>query len=140
MTAGTFDMLHRGHLNLLNTCRTLAGDDGFVHVIVNGDDFVTKFKGVRPVQNMFTRTDVLAALRSVDMAEVGIDKNSLKKRLADLTSFREPVLLVVGSDWAKKNYYKQIGLSKAELDRMNVTLVYVPYTSGVSSTALRERL
>lgn len=145
ITAGTFDMLHLGHLNLLKNCRTLAGPDGVVEVMVNTDSFVKKFKGKRPVQDFFTRARVVAQLRDVseDRAYGHNDHADLPKRLVELRNslpYGSPIILVVGSDWAKKNYYKQIGIDQANLDQLKITLVYIPYTEGISSTSLRERL
>ena len=52
----------------------------------------------------------------------------------------KPDFIVVGSDWAKKDYYAQMGFTQKWLDDRGITLVYVPYTEGISSTILKERL
>jgi|SRR6185503_4448869 len=139
VTAGTFDMLHKGHLNLLQRCRSLAGPNGHVHVLVNGDTFVTEFKGREPVQDESTRLKVVEALRMVDTAEVGRSRKSLRNLLGELQALvvADNLLLVVGSDWLSKEYYKQVDMSPEEAEKI---LVYVPYTQGVSSTEIRERL
>ena len=141
ITAGTFDMLHEGHLNLLRTCRLLAGSDGTVHVVVNGDVFVSEFKGKAPVQDEHTRVSVIRAIRGVDTATVGRSRDSLRSEIEKLrrgyTTRPAHLLLVVGSDWIAKDYYNQIGIRPEEL---NATLIYVPYTPGISSSALRENL
>src|SRR4051812_2134643 len=66
-TAGTFDLFHAGHANLLRRCRWLAGEDGEVVVILNLDEFVEAYKGRRPVVAYQDRAAVLRALRDVDV-------------------------------------------------------------------------
>jgi len=137
VTAGTFDLLHEGHLNLLDACATI----GFpVHVMVNGDGFVYDFKGMKPVQNENTRLRVIKSLKQVTFAEIGPHGYSLKDRLEDLHKTRDKTILVVGSDWATKDYARQIGMSVGHLKDLGCTLVYVPYTHGISTTALRGKL
>jgi hypothetical protein len=49
-------------------------------------------------------------------------------------------LLVVGSDWLGKDYLKQTGLTREYLERRDIALVFLPYTVGISTTALKARL
>lgn len=130
LTIGTFDMLHEGHLNFLYACARF----GTVHVGVNSDQFVLAYKGKKPVMSYRTRSAVVFALAPVSEVHENEEKGQrLIRKVA-------PDLLVIGSDWAAKDYYKQIGLSRSELERMGIQLVYIPYTDGISSTLLRENL
>jgi hypothetical protein len=65
-----------------------------------------------------------------------------RKRRADVTGDAalrvRPKYLAIGSDWARKNYYEQIGVSQDWLDEQNITLVYVPRFPGISTTELRS--
>ena len=51
-----------------------------------------------------------------------------------------PDLVVIGSDWARRDYYAQMGFTQDWLDERGIGLVYIPYTEGISSTAIKARL
>jgi hypothetical protein len=50
-----------------------------------------------------------------------------------------PDIVAIGSDWARKDYYKQMMFDQDWLDENNIMLLYIPYTSGISTTELKER-
>lgn len=52
----------------------------------------------------------------------------------------KPDYLVIGSDWALRDYYAQMGFTQDWLDDRAISLVYVPYTRGVSTTEIRGRI
>jgi glycerol-3-phosphate cytidylyltransferase len=52
----------------------------------------------------------------------------------------QPDLIVVGSDWARKNYYDQMNFTQSWLDERGIGLCYIPYTQGISSTEIKKRL
>lgn len=147
-TAGTFDLFHAGHVNLLFQCRKIAGPDGTVVVSVNEDEFVRRFKGNKPIVSYNDRVAVLASCRYVDRVIPNVGGFNLKKTLDFYTNLvvksdedsanASPDFIVVGSDWAKKDYYAQIGMSQADLDRLLISLIYVPYTENISSTQIKE--
>ena len=49
-------------------------------------------------------------------------------------------MIIVGSDWAKKDYYKQMGFTQDWLDYNNIYMMYVPYTKTISTTEIKKRL
>jgi glycerol-3-phosphate cytidylyltransferase len=51
-----------------------------------------------------------------------------------------PAMIVIGSDWARKDYYKQMGFSQDWLDERGIGLCYLPYTLGISTTELKRRV
>jgi hypothetical protein len=55
-------------------------------------------------------------------------------------SLSDPDLIVIGSDWARRDYYAQMQFDQDWLDERGIGLVYIPYTQGISSTAIKERL
>lgn len=64
VTNGCFDMIHPGHVHLLNRCRQLGGK---VLVLVNTDESVRVIKGSgKPHMDLAGRMEMLAALDSVD--------------------------------------------------------------------------
>jgi glycerol-3-phosphate cytidylyltransferase len=51
-----------------------------------------------------------------------------------------PDLIVIGSDWARRDYYSQMGFDQDWLDSRGIGLCYIPYTQGISSTDIKTRL
>lgn len=92
-TNGCFDLLHPGHLEVLEQSRKL-GDSLFVGV--NTDDSVVRLKGPsRPIQRLQTRTAILSSLRSVDCVIPFADDTPL-----ELIKKILPDVLVKGGDYS----------------------------------------
>lgn len=134
-TGGTFDLFHWGHISFLQSCQWIAGEGGQVVVALNEDKFVQQFKGKLPVQNYYEREAALSACRYVDKVVRNTDGDSKATVLRV-----NPDFIVVGSDWAKKDYYAQMGFDQNFLDARGILLVYIPYTEGISSTNLKARI
>jgi rfaE bifunctional protein nucleotidyltransferase chain/domain len=92
-TNGCFDLLHPGHLHLLESARA-SGD--FLIVGVNSDRSVREIKGPdRPVLSESERAANLAALECVDCVVVYDEPTPLR-----LIEALRPDVLVKGADWA----------------------------------------
>lgn len=78
---------------------------------------------------------MVSASSSVD--EVLVNDSS---SLAEMIESVAPDFLVIGSDWAVKDYHAQIGVSPDWLLQRDVTLFYVDRISDLSSTNLKERI
>ncbi|GAB2859754.1 D-glycero-beta-D-manno-heptose 1-phosphate adenylyltransferase [Streptomyces deserti] len=124
---GCFDLLHAGHVGLLQAARRLG--DCLV-VCVNSDASVRRRKGAgRPVTPLADRVRVLRALACVDAVAV-FDEDTPEHLLADL----RPDVWVKGGDYAAAD------LPEAELlKEWGGQAVLLPYLDGRSSTALMER-
>ncbi len=91
-TNGCFDILHRGHVSLLERARALG--DRLV-VGINSDESVRKIKGPgRPVVDQESRKAVLLALRAVDEVII-FEELTPEKVIHDI----KPDILVKGGDW-----------------------------------------
>jgi cytidyltransferase-like protein len=133
---GTFDLLHPGHLFLLRQCRALAGPGGQVVIGLNTDEFVEEFKGHRPVQSYLERSEVLASCRYVTRVIPNLGGRDSKPVLEAVA----PDIIAVGADWYSKDdrrYCAQMGFTKAWLADQNITLRYLHWLPGHSSTNLR---
>lgn len=136
LTLGTFDIVHRGHINLFHRCREIAGS-GVVIVAVNTDDFIRRYRGKPPVMSYEDRAVVVAACGDVDEVVPNDQPNG---SAADVIAHARPTYIVVGSDWEHRDYFAQIGVSANVLESLAVEVVYVPYTDGISSTQIKARL
>ena len=136
-TGGTFDLFHVGHLNLLKRCREIAGWTGQVIVSLNTDEFVYKYKGKNPVIQYEDRKAILESCKYVDLVMENYGQEDSKKSIL-LAQFIDVV--AIGSDWARKDYYKQMNFDQDWLDSQRISLIYIPYTSGISSTQIKEKI
>jgi glycerol-3-phosphate cytidylyltransferase len=136
ITLGTFDMFHIGHVKLLQKCVEIA-NCGKVIVGLNTDQFIKDYKGKPPVMNYKERMDVIVQLKLVDaVLENGQETGDAK----DIILRSEADMIVIGSDWARKDYVGQLGLDWDWLDEHNIGIAYVTYTPGVSTTEIKRRL
>jgi D-beta-D-heptose 7-phosphate kinase/D-beta-D-heptose 1-phosphate adenosyltransferase len=94
---GTFDLLHLGHLQLLNFAKS-HGD--YLIVGIDTDDRVKEKKGPsRPVYNQEERAFFLRMLKPVDQVEMF----SSDEELEALIKGFQPDIMIVGSDWKGKS-------------------------------------
>lgn len=92
---GTFDIVHPGHLAMLNYAKSL-GD--FLIVAIDTDNRVRELKGLnRPINNQYDRKLLLENLRAVD--EVRFFNS--KEELIDIV--KECDIMVKGSDYKGKS-------------------------------------
>lgn len=125
-------MFHSGHVAFLRRCALV----GSVTVSLNTDEFIHAYKGKPPVMSYSEREAVLLACRYVDavVPNVGGDDSTLAIEAV------QPDIIIVGSDWARRDYYKQMGFDQDWLDERNIGLAYIPYTQGISTTDLKKRI
>ena len=114
-------------LNLLKKAKAL-GD--ILIVGVKTDALVLKDKGHHPLMSFTDRTAVLEACKYVD-----ITVPESKMNRAELLEKVDVDILVVGDDW----YQKKVR-GHDYMTQNNKRIVYMPYTTGKSSTILRKTL
>ena len=96
---GTFDILHRGHLELLRYAKTR----GYVYVGIDTDECIKGKKGpTRPVHNQEERKFLLENLKTVDE----VIFFSSEPEFEELIKSLKPDIIVVGSDWKEKSTIK----------------------------------
>jgi len=127
-TNGCFDVIHRGHIEYLDTCRA-QGD--LVVVGLNSDSSVRALKGAgRPVNNERDRADVLSSLETVDFVTIFDDPSVL-----NLIKAVRPNVLVKGGDYDKEGV---VGWEFVESHGGKV--VVAPLVKGKSSTTTIEKI
>ena len=122
ITYGTFDLLHEGHLKLLQRAKAL-GD--YLIVGVTSDSF-DRGRGKLNVKNNVLER--VASVKATGYADEIIIEDYLGQKIDDIQRFDVDVF-AIGSDWEGKfDYLKEY-----------CEVVYLPRTEGISSTMLRER-
>jgi D-beta-D-heptose 7-phosphate kinase / D-beta-D-heptose 1-phosphate adenosyltransferase len=128
-TNGCYDLLHAGHVDLLQRCREL----GSVLVVGLNTDAGVRAQNKasnRPVNSERDRARVLGALECVDYV-VLFDEPTPAKLIEQLS----PDVLVKGADWAAKGV---VGREWVEAHGGRVVLL--PLVEGYSTTAMIERI
>jgi D-beta-D-heptose 7-phosphate kinase/D-beta-D-heptose 1-phosphate adenosyltransferase len=127
-TNGCFDLLHPGHVALLEAARAL-GD--VLVVAINSDASVRGLKGEgRPLVPETERAEALAALETVD-AVVVYGEPTPREVVAALL----PDVLVKGADWAEDAI-----VGREEVEAAGGRVERVALLPGRSTTALVERI
>ena len=122
-TNGCFDILHLGHLRLLEYAKS-RGD--FLIVGIDSDERVRQLKGKqRPINNEFFRKEMLESIRWVDNVVVFSSDNQLE----NLIQYNVD-LIVVGSDYINK---RVIGSEHAEVH-------FFDRIDGFSTTEIIEKI
>jgi len=127
-TNGCFDLLHRGHIDLLNRAKGL----GDVLVVgLNSDESMARLQGPdRPINRLEDRARVLAALSAVDHL-VAFDETTA----TDLVSLLRPDVYVKGGD------YTRVMLPEApHVEAQGGTVHILPYLEDRTTLALISRI
>lgn len=126
-TQGTYDMFHIGHLNLLKHASELCE---YLIVGVNSDELVNEYKHKSPVINEEERAEIVRNIKCVDECCI---VTTLDKKVAHEKFHFDAIF--IGDDWKGNSRWER---TQEEMKSIGVDLVYLPHTSGVSSTALTE--
>ncbi|MBC1232556.1 glycerol-3-phosphate cytidylyltransferase [Listeria booriae] len=122
ITYGTFDLLHWGHIKLLERAKAL-GD--YLVVAISTDEF-NRLKHKEAYHSFEHRKLILEAIRYVD--EV-IPESDWEQKIQDVKDHNIDIF-VMGDDW------------KGEFDflRDYCEVVYLPRTTGISTTKIKDDL
>ena len=127
-TNGCFDLLHPGHVHLLEQCRAMC--DRLI-VGMNADASVKRLKGpTRPVQPEAARAAVLASLASVDLVCLFEDDTPLS-----ILTLIKPDLLIKGAD-----YTLETVVGAKEVESWGGKVALAELLPGHSTTATLARL
>ncbi len=127
-TVGTFDLLHVGHLALLEYCRTLGTT---VAVGVASDSVVNSYKPNLPVIPLDQRMEMLRALNCVDIVRP-------YHKLEYVSGCREldVDIFVVGEDWGAKPHNIAV---EAYLNSRGKEILQILYNPRTSSTRIKQK-
>ena len=128
-TTGVFDLFHIGHLNILEQSKKQCD---YLIVGVSTDELVEEYKGKIPYIPYEQRAAIIKAIRYVDevVPQVNMDKVSAWKKI-------HYNILFHGDDWKNSEMYQKYEKDLAELD---VKVIYIPHTQGISSTQIEKQV
>jgi glycerol-3-phosphate cytidylyltransferase len=119
ITFGTFDVLHIGHINILERCSQLGSE---LIVGVSSDALNFQKKKRLPIYNEDSRIRIVSSLRFVD--KVFIEQSLEEKN--DYIKYYQANILAMGDDWQGKfDHFKDI-----------CQVVYFPRTPLISTTEI----
>ena len=122
ITYGTFDLLHLGHIRILQRAKQL-GD--YLIVGLSTDQFNNQ-KNKSAYHNFENRKEILQSIKYVD--EV-IEENSWEQKISDIKKY-DIDIFVMGDDWENKfDYLKDY-----------CEVIYLPRTESISTTIIKKDL
>lgn len=128
-TDGVYDLFHVGHLNMINTAKEHCE---YLIVGVHGDEVVKEYKHHVPIINENDRRKIVASIKGVDKAVINRFRDKLK--LWELYHFD---VVFIGDDWKNTQRWNDF---ENKLSEIGVDVVYVPYTKGISTTEIRQKI
>jgi lipopolysaccharide cholinephosphotransferase len=128
-TTGVFDMFHVGHLNILERAKEQCE---YLIVGVSTDELVQSEKNKTPIIPYYERAKIVESIKFVDKVVPQVNKDKIEA----YEKYKFDVMFV-GDDWRGKEIFVK---AEAELKKRGSTVVYFPYTTGTSSTILREKV
>ena len=128
-TVGTFDLLHVGHLALLEYCKTLG--DIFA-VGVASDEVVNLYKPNVPIIPLEQRMEMLKALRCVDIVRPYYE-------LEYVSGCKElnPDIFIIGEDWGDNPHNLEV---ETYLKSEDKKIIQVSYNPKTSSTKIKQNV
>ena len=144
---GTFDCLHRGHLELLRKVREIAER---TTVSVNTDEFCERYKR-RPLMPYSDRFEALRHCVLIDRVICNVGHEDSKRAVIHASQaltwipvgsigvgdLHVPVDCIVhGDDWTGEALMRQMSLTEEWLAAHQIQMVYVPYSQITSTSAI----
>lgn len=128
-TAGAFDMFHVGHLNLIKNAKARCD---YLIVGVNTDELIAEYKSKKVVVPLEERMQIVESIKYVDevIAVDTLDKEKIWNR-------KKFDVVFIGDDWRGSQRWNE---TEEIMKKHDVDVVYLPYTTGTTSTLLREKL
>lgn len=123
ITYGTFDLLHYGHINLLQRAKSLG--DYFV-VALSTDEFNWNSKNKKTYFPYDVRKKLLESIRYVDLV---IPEENWEQKITDVQLYKIDTF-VIGADWE----------GKFDFLKDYCEVVYLPRTPEISTTQIKNDL
>lgn len=128
-TTGVFDLFHVGHLNILKRAKEMCE---CLIVGVSTDELVQQYKNKMPVIPYHERVEIVKGIKYVDL----VVPQTNRDKYAAWESLQFNVMFV-GDDWKGDPLFNEL---ERKLNQVGVEIVYFPYTKGVSTTELKQKI
>lgn len=125
ITYGTFDLLHYGHINLLQRAKQM-GD--YLIVALSSDDFNINSKHKKSYFSYEKRKQLLESIRYVDLV---IPEDNWEQKVSDIKEYHVDIL-VMGDDWTGRFDFIE--------NQTSARVVYLNRTPEVSTTRIKNDL
>ena len=125
ITYGTFDLLHYGHINLLQRAKQM-GD--YLIVALSSDDFNINSKHKKSYFSYKKRKQLLESIRYVDLV---IPEDNWEQKVSDIKEYHVDIL-VMGDDWTGRFDFIE--------NQTSARVVYLNRTPEVSTTRIKNDL
>lgn len=128
LTNGVFDILHSGHINLLEFAKSQGKR---LIVAIDTDERVKTLKGdERPINNLSERIKVVNAIKYVDE----VISFGTKEELIDIYNLSGTSLIVRGSEWTEKEIRERDSIPK------DIKIKIYPHYKNFSTTEIVEKI
>ncbi|WP_077214397.1 adenylyltransferase/cytidyltransferase family protein [Bacillus dakarensis] len=128
-TTGVFDLFHVGHLNVLRRSKEQCN---YLIVGVSTEDLVLSYKKKLPIIPFEQRIKIVEAIKYVDKVVV----QETMDKLAAWEEYKFDVMFH-GDDWRGNPLFEEV---EKKFHNVGVEIVYFPYTKGVSSTIVKQKI
>lgn len=134
LVAGTFDLIHAGHIYLINEASKL----GDVYVVVATDDNREIFSGERPIIPQEQRLEIIKNLKNVKDARLGRSDNDTLKTVEEIN----PAIILIGPDQRYSTDILRDELKKRGLNHIEVRRLETYYNKYQlhSSSLIKEEI
>lgn len=134
MIAGTFDLIHAGHIYLINEAAKL----GDVYVVVATDKNRELFSGERPIIPQEQRLEVIKNLKNVKDARLGRSDNDTLKTVEEIN----PDIILLGPDQKYSIEILKKKLEEKDLNRIEVMRLETYYDKFKlhSSSLIKQKI
>lgn len=128
-TDGVYDMFHVGHLNMIRSAKKYCD---YLIVGVHSDEIVESYKHRKAIINEHDRCEIVGAIKEVDRAVINYTRDKI-----ELWKMYHFDVIFIGDDWKgteRWNHFEKV------LAEVGVSVEYIPYTQGISTTQIRQKL
>ena len=128
-TDGVYDMFHVGHLNMIKEAKKRCD---YLIVGVHSDEIVESYKHHKTVIDEEDRREIIESIKYVDKAVINRTRDKL-----ELWNMYHFDVVFIGDDWKgtdRWNNFEKI------LGEKGISVEYIPYTTRISSTMIREKI
>lgn len=128
-TDGVYDLFHVGHLNMIREAKKRCD---FLIVGVHSDEIVLGYKNRSTIICEKDRQEIVSAIKYVDKAVINKTRDKM-----ELWKEHKFDVVFIGDDWKGTKRWNDFEKVLAEV---GVSVEYIPYTKGISTTQIRNIL